>query len=137
MSAAEQAKRMREEAFESGMGNAGLLLKSELAKAERRAEHYPDEAARIKRAAWERYCESGNRVGDAYRAAMAAEQAQQPQFSYLSLYYVHVPDITGENWAYPHTSSEMFTTMAAYQAKVIELAALPNVRLESTFIHRS
>lgn len=132
----EQAKRMREDAFERGMLNAGMLLQSELARADRRQEHYPAEAETIRRAAKERYSESSVRVGDAYRAAMRAMEAPQPQFTYLSLSYVHVPDIRGDNWAYPHHGSEMFTCMAAYQAKVIELAAAPNVRLESTFIHR-
>ena len=59
-----------------------------------------------------------------------------PDFKYLSLYYRHTTDYTGQNWACTYTSSEMFTAMDAYQARVAELEALPNVRLETTYIHR-
>jgi hypothetical protein len=60
-----------------------------------------------------------------------------PDFKYLSLYYRHTADYSGQNWAYTYTSSEMFTTMDAYQARCRELEAHPNVRLEMTFIHRT
>ena len=59
-----------------------------------------------------------------------------PDFKYLSLYYRHTTDYSGQNWACTYTSSEMFTAMPAYQQRVAELEALPNVRLEMTFIHR-
>ncbi len=130
------AELAREQAFEAGIRQAGALLQAELSKAELKREHYPRECERMGDAARKRYGDAQQRAGDAYRAAIASEGCS-PEFAYLSLYYVHVPDVTGENWAYPHTTSEMFTAMAAYQARVIELSAAPNVRLEMTFIHRS
>ena len=59
-----------------------------------------------------------------------------PDFKYLSLYYRHTTDYSGQNWACTYHSSEMFTTMDAYQERVAELEAHPNVRLEMTFSHR-
>ncbi len=94
-----------------------------------REDHYPREAAEARRAARERYGDSTQRVGEAYRAAMAAGLDMPRGVDCLSLSYRFCPDMTGENWAYPHTTSEQFTDMAAYQAKIIELAATANVRL--------
>jgi hypothetical protein len=119
------------------MTSAGELLRLALFHADLRAARYPDEAAEAKRAARQRYGDAAQRVGEAYRAAMAAGLDMPRGVTCLSLRYVHVPDMTGANWAYPHTVSEQFTDMAAYQARVIELAAAANVRLESTFMHRS
>jgi hypothetical protein len=68
--------------------------------------------------------------------AVSEFEAAAPRFKYLSLYYRHTTDYSGQNWACTYTSSEMFTAMPAYQQRVAELEALPNVRLEMTFIHR-
>ena len=137
VTAALAARQAREEAFERGMTSAGELLRAELFHADLRAARYPQEAAEAKHAAWLRYGDTAQRVGEAYRAAMLAGLDLPPGVDCLSLRYVHVPDMTGANWAYPHSVSEQFTDMAAYQARVIELAAAANVQLDSTFMHRS
>ena len=58
-----------------------------------------------------------------------------PDFKYLSLYYRHTTDYTGQNWACTYTSSEMFTAMDAYGAGSRARGA-PERAIETTYIHR-
>ena len=118
MTAVLAARQAREEAFELGMGAAGKLLQRELDRAGNE---------RGKRAAWERYSDAGQRVGDAYRAAMAAGTDMPRGVSMINLVYCD-----GERgW-----TSRLFSDMAAYQARLIELAARRDVSLEYTGIVR-
>ena len=114
MTAALAARQAREEAFELGMGAAGKLLQRELSVAGNE---------RGKRAAWERYSSAGQRVGDAYRAAMAAPLDMPRGVWAVNLVY---RDRSRKR------TYEGFFDMAAYQARLIELAARRDVVLEFT-----
>ena len=118
MTAVLAARQAREEAFELGMGAAGKLLQRELDRAGNE---------RGKRAAWARYSATGQRVGDAYRAAMAAGLDMPRGVWMLNLGY--------QDGDYGRTN-EPFWDMAAYQARLIELAARRDVELECTGIVR-
>jgi hypothetical protein len=107
------------------MGGAGVLLRRELASADARGAEAWRAAGR--RAAWARYSDAGQRVGDAYRAAMAAGLDMPAGVWMLNLGY--------RDGDYGRTT-EPFWDMAAYQARLIELAARRDVELEYTGIVR-
>jgi hypothetical protein len=126
VTAALAARQAREEAFESAMGGAGKLLQRELDQADGRGA----EAWKVagKRAAWERYSKAGNRVGEAYRAAMAAPLDMPAGAWALNLVYREA--------GYGQTA-ELFFDMPGYQARLIELAAVRGLTLDYTGIVRS
>ena len=126
MTAVLAARPAREEAFEAAMGGAGKLLQRELDHAS--AQGFEAWKVACKRAAWERYSNAGQRVGDAYRAAMAAPLDMPAGVEALNLVY---REEVGHG-----QSAELFRDMPAYQARLIELAAMRGVSLEYTGIVR-
>ena len=125
MTAVLAARQAREEAFEQAMSGAGKLLQRELDHAG--AQGFEAWKVACKRAAWERYSNAGQRVGDAYRAAMAAPLDMPAGVEALNLVYREV--------GYGQTA-ELFYDMPGYQARLIELAAMRGVSLEYTGIVR-